>query len=239
MLDTPGFSDIDFSDLKISFAGGMAVTLDVAKDWKRVTGCTVIEAYGLTETSPAACINPLILEEYNGMIGLPISSTYIKIIDPEGNDLGIDEAGELCIKGPQVTQGYWNLPELNDSTFTSDGYFRTGDVATINAEGYLKIMDRMKDMILVSGFNVYPNEIDDVLSNHPKIVEAAAIGIDDAVQGQVVKVFIVKSDLSLTEDEVKAYCKENFTGYKRPKEIVFIDELPKSNVGKILRKNLS
>ena len=238
MLDTPGFDEIDFSNLKISFAGGMAVTLDVAEDWKKVTGCTVVEAYGLTETSPAACINPLDLKEYNGMIGLPISSTYVKIIDPDGNDLGIDEAGELCIKGPQVTQGYWNLPELKDTTFTQDGYFRTGDIAQINDEGYVKILDRMKDMILVSGFNVYPNEIEDVLSHHTKIVEAAAIGIDDETQGQAVKVFIVKSEPSLTEDEVRRYCKENFTGYKRPKEIEFMDELPKSNVGKILRKEL-
>lgn len=238
MLDTPGFNEIDFSGLKITFAGGMAVTSDVAQEWKSVTGCTVVEAYGLTETSPAACINPLDIPEYNGMIGLPISSTHVKIIDLEGKDLGLNEAGELCIKGPQVTQGYWNLPELKDKTFTEDGYFRTGDIASINDEGFVKILDRMKDMILVSGFNVYPNEIDDVLSAHPKILEAAVIGVDDEVMGETVKAFIVKSDPSLTEEEIKAYCKENLTGYKRPKMIEFMDELPKSNVGKILRKEL-
>ncbi|MGH1427616.1 MAG: AMP-binding protein [Arenicella sp.] len=238
MLDTPGFDEIDFSNMKITFAGGMAVTQDVADEWKQRTGNTVVEAYGLTETSPAACINPMNLKDYNGTIGLPISSTLIKIIDAEGNDLGMNEPGELCIKGPQVTQGYWNLPELKDTTFTSDGYFRTGDIAQVNEKGYVKLLDRMKDMILVSGFNVYPNELDDVLSSHPKILEAAVIGIDDDVMGQSVKAFIVKSDDSLTEDEVKAYCKENLTGYKRPREIEFLDELPKSNVGKILRKEL-
>jgi len=238
MLDTPGFDKIDFSGVKVTFAGGMAVSQDVAEDWKRITGCTVVEAYGLTETSPAVCINPLNLDEFNGMIGLPISSTHIKIIDTQGNDLGVGEAGELCIKGPQVTQGYWNLPELNDTTFTEDGYFRTGDVASINEQGYVKLLDRIKDMILVSGFNVYPNEIDDVLTQHPDIAEAATIGVDCDETGQKVKVFIVKGDADLSEADVRAYCKENLTAYKRPKMIEFIDELPKSNVGKILRKDL-
>lgn len=238
MLDTKGFDQIDFSGLKVTFAGGMAVTRDVAEEWKSRTGCTVIEAYGLTETSPAACINPMNLAEYNGMIGLPISSTYIRIIDSEGQDVGMDAAGELCIKGPQVTQGYWNLPELKETTFTEDGYFRTGDVAKINEQGYVELLDRIKDMILVSGFNVYPNEIDNVLSAHPKVLEAAVIGVDDDVMGETVKAFIVKSDPSLTKEELKAYCKENLTGYKRPRTIEFMDELPKSNVGKILRKNL-
>ena len=238
MLDTPGFDEIDFSNMKITFAGGMAVTQDVADEWKTRTGNTVVEAYGLTETSPAACINPMNLKDYNGTIGLPISSTLIKIIDTEGNDLGMNAAGELCIKGPQVTQGYWNLPELKDTTFTTDGYFRTGDIAQVDEKGYVKLLDRMKDMILVSGFNVYPNELDDVLSSHPKILEAAVIGVDDDVMGQSVKAFVVKSDDSLTESEIKEYCKENLTGYKRPRDIEFLDELPKSNVGKILRKEL-
>lgn len=238
MLDTPGFDKIDFSPLKIAFAGGMAVTQDVAAEWKRRTGVTVVEAYGLTETSPAACINPLTLEEYNGSIGLPISSTYIQIKDDAGQDVGIDAEGELCIKGPQVTQGYWNLPELNETAFTEDGYFRTGDYAKINQQGYITILDRKKDMILVSGFNVYPNEIDDIVSGHDKIIEAAAIGIDDPVMGQAVKLFVVAADQSLEEEDVLNYCRENLTGYKCPKVIEFIDELPKSNVGKILRKDL-
>lgn len=238
MLDTPGFEKIDFSDLKLTFAGGMAVTHDVAQEWKNRTGCTVVEAYGLTETSPAACINPLTLAEYNGCIGLPIPSTLIQIKDDDGHDLGVDAEGELCIKGPQVTQGYWNLPELNESAFTEDGYFRTGDCAKIDKQGYVKILDRKKDMILVSGFNVYPNEVDDIISAHGKVTEAAAIGIDDSISGQAVKAFVVKADESLTVDELQAYCHENLTGYKCPKTIEFIDELPKSNVGKILRKNL-
>lgn len=238
LMNTKGFSEIDFSQLKLSFAGGMSVTRDVADDWKSITGKPIVEAYGLTETSPAATINPLDLPDYNGFIGLPISSTYVQIKDAEGNDLGIDTEGELCIKGPQVTQGYWQKPEETKNAFTADGYFRTGDFAMINKDGYLKILDRKKDMILVSGFNVFPNEVEAVLSQHPNILEAAAIGIDDPVSGEAVKVFIVKSDASLDEAEVKRYCKEQLTGYKRPKEIVFIDELPKSNVGKILRKNL-
>ncbi|MEO0443612.1 MAG: AMP-binding protein, partial [Pseudomonadota bacterium] len=238
LMDTPTFDTMDFSRLKTTFAGGMAVTHDVAEEWKKRTGCTVVEAYGLTETSPAACINPLNLEEYNGYIGMPIPSTYIQIKDEEGNDLGINTPGELCIKGPQVTQGYWQLPELNDTAFTSDGFFRTGDIAQINDDGYIKIMDRKKDMILVSGFNVYPNEIDDIISSHPMVTEAASIGIADDTTGEAIKTFVVKNDDTLTEDILLDYCRENLTGYKRPKLIEFIDELPKSNVGKILRKNL-
>lgn len=238
IMNTEGFNEIDFSPLKLSFAGGMSVTKDVADDWKAITKKPIVEAYGLTETSPAATINPLDLPDYNGFIGLPISSTYIQIKDEDGKDLGIDAEGELCIKGPQVTQGYWQKPDETRNAFTEDGYFRTGDCAMINADGYIKILDRKKDMILVSGFNVFPNEVEAVLSQHPKILEAAAIGMKDADAGEVVKVFVVKSDNSLDEEEVKRYCKEQLTGYKRPKAIEFIDELPKSNVGKILRKNL-
>lgn len=238
LMNTEGFKGIDFSSLKLSFAGGMSVTKDVADDWKAITKKPIVEAYGLTETSPAATINPLDLPDYNGFIGLPISSTYIQIKDEDGKDVGIDAEGELCIKGPQVTQGYWQKPDETRNAFTEDGYFRTGDYAMINAEGYIKILDRKKDMILVSGFNVFPNEVESVLSQHPKILEAAAIGMKDANAGEVVKAFVVKSDNSLDEEEVKRYCKEQLTGYKRPKAIEFIDELPKSNVGKILRKNL-
>ena len=172
------------------------------------------------------------------MVGLPIPSTWVKVIDAEETDMGINVPGELCIKGPQVTQGYWNLPELEKTLFTSDGYLKTGDIAQIDEKGYVKLLDRKKDMILVSGFNVYPNELDDVLSAHAKISEAAVIGVADDVMGQAVKAFVVKSDESLTVDEIKDYCRENLTGYKRPKYIEFIAELPKSNVGKVLRKEL-
>jgi long-chain acyl-CoA synthetase len=238
LMDTKGFDELDFSKLKLSFAGGMSVTRDVADDWKAITNLPVVEAYGLTETSPAATMNPLDMKEYNGFIGLPISSTYVQVKDAEGNNLGKNVEGELCIKGPQVTQGYWNRPEETKNAFTEDEYFRTGDYAMINEEGYVKILDRKKDMILVSGFNVFPNQVEDVLCQHPKILEAAVIGMPDSVTGEAVKAFVVKSDESLNEEEIKAHCKENLTGYKRPKEILFIDELPKSNVGKILRKKL-
>ena len=238
MLDTPGFEKIDFSTLRLTLGGGMAVTSDVAAEWHQKTNCSVIEAYGLTETSPAACINPMTQTEFNGMIGLPISSTLVKIIDNDEADVGVNATGELCIKGPQVTPGYWNLPELKKTMFTEDGFFKTGDIAQINEQGYIKLLDRKKDMILVSGFNVFPNEIDDVLSSHDMILEAAVIGVDDDVMGQTVKAFIVKADNNLNEEEVRKFCKENLTGYKRPKYIEFMDELPKSNVGKILRKEL-
>ncbi len=238
LLNTDGFNDIDFSGLKLTLAGGMSVTKDVADDWKKVTNTPVVEAYGLTETSPAATMNPLDLQDYNGFIGLPISSTYVQIKDEDGNDMGIDAEGEICIKGPQVTQGYWQKPEETDKAFTADGYFRTGDFASINAEGYVKILDRKKDMILVSGFNVFPNEVESVLSQHPDILETAAIGMPDPTSGEVVKVFVVKNNPDLTAEEVMRYSREQLTAYKCPKEVVFMDELPKSNVGKILRKNL-
>ncbi len=238
LLNTKGFDQLDFSGLKLTLAGGMSVTRDVADDWKKITDVPVIEAYGLTETSPAATMNPLDLKDYNGFIGLPISSTYVQIKDDDGNDVGIDAEGEICIKGPQVTQGYWQKPEETDKAFTADGYFRTGDFASINSEGYVKILDRKKDMILVSGFNVFPNEVESVLSQHPDILETAAIGIPDSTSGEVVKVFVVKNNPDLTAEEVIRYSREQLTAYKCPKEVVFMDELPKSNVGKILRKNL-
>jgi len=238
MLHTPSFAELDFSALKMTLGGGMAVQKAVAENWKKVTGVTLLEAYGLTETSPAACINPITLEDYNGFIGLPISSTECCIVDDDGNLVQLGESGELCIRGPQVMKGYWQRPEATEEVLNADGWLHTGDIAVMNADGYFKIVDRKKDMILVSGFNVYPNEIEDVITLHPKVLEAAAIGIPDEKSGEAVSLYLVKSDPTLTEDEVRAFCKENLTGYKRPRYIEFMDDLPKSNVGKILRREL-
>ena len=215
----------------------MAVQKDTAKRWKETTGVTLVEAYGLTETCPAACMNPPNLKEYNGMIGLPISSTECEIRDDEGNKMPVGERGELCIRGPQVMKGYLNRPEATAETIDKDGWLLTGDIAVMNEKGFFKIVDRKKDMILVSGFNVYPNEIEDAACLHPNIIEAAAIGLPDPKSGEVVKLFVVVK-IPMTEDEVKAHCRENLTGYKNPRHIEFRDELPKSNVGKILRKDL-
>lgn len=237
LLNTPGFEDINFDNFRFSLGGGMAVQKDTAARWKKVTGVTLLEAYGLTETCPAACINPPNLKEYNGMIGLPIPSTECKIIDDDGNTLPIGERGELCIKGPQVMKGYLNRPDATAETIDADGWLKTGDVAIMNEDGYLKIVDRKKDMILVSGFNVYPNEIEDAACLHPNIIECAAIGIPDEKSGEVVKLFVVVKE-TMSADEVKAHCRENLTGYKIPRIIEFRDDLPKSNVGKILRKDL-
>jgi long-chain acyl-CoA synthetase len=238
LLNTPGFANLDFSHLRVTLAGGMAVQRAVAERWKAVTGSTLVEAYGLTETSPAACINPMDLEDYNGYIGLPISSTECGIFDDEGRPLPQGETGELCVRGPQVMKGYWQRPEATAEVLTDDGWLRTGDVAEMNPEGYFKIVDRKKDMILVSGFNVYPNEIEDVIAQHPKVLEVAIIGVPDEKSGEAVKACVVKRDDSLTAEELKTYCADNLTGYKRPRHIEFFDELPKSNVGKILRKDL-
>ena len=238
LLNTEGFAELDFSAVKMCLGGGMAVQQAVAEQWKKVTGVTLIEAYGLTETSPAACINPVNLEDYNGFIGLPISSTEGAIKSEEGEFLPVGEIGELCIRGPQVMKGYWQRPEATDEVLDPDGWLHTGDIALMNEQGYFKIVDRKKDMILVSGFNVYPNEIEDVVALHPKVLEVAAIGVPDEKSGEVVSLFVVKKDPSLTKDEVIAFCKENLTGYKRPRYIEFMDDLPKSNVGKILRREL-
>jgi long-chain acyl-CoA synthetase len=238
LLNTPGIEDVDFSHLKMSFGGGMAVQPSVAKEWAELTNTVMIEGYGLTETSPAAVVNPMDAKEFSGCIGLPISSTEVSIRDNDGNELGFNEAGELFIKGPQVMRGYWQRPEETANSITEDGWFATGDVATINEEGYIKLVDRKKDMILVSGFNVYPNELESVIAEHPQILELAAIGVPDENSGEVVKVFIVPKTPDLTKEEVMAFCKKNLTGYKRPKYIEFMSELPKSNVGKILRKDL-
>ena len=238
LLHNDQFSSLDFSSLKLTLGGGMAVQKAVAEKWKKVTGRPLIEAYGLTETSPAACINPMTLKDFNGFIGLPISSTDVQIQDDEGKVLELGEIGEICIKGPQVMKGYWNRPEETEKVMTKDGYFRSGDLGTMDQNGFIKIVDRKKDMIIVSGFNVYPNEIEDIIVGHPKVLEAAAIGIPDEKSGESIKVFVVKKDEGLTEAELLAFCKENLTGYKRPREIEFRKELPKSNVGKILRKDL-
>lgn len=238
LLNHPDFSQCDFSRLKISLGGGMAVQKAVAERWKQVTSCPLIEAYGLTETSPAACINPAHSQDYNSFIGLPISSTEVAIKDDQENNLPFMETGEVCIKGPQVMRGYWQRPDETALVFTKDGYFKTGDIGYMTPEGYVKLVDRKKDMILVSGFNVYPNEIEDVLALHPGVFEAAAIGVPDAVSGEIVKVFIVKKDSSLTAEEIIRHCRQNLTGYKVPKLVEFRESLPKTNVGKILRREL-
>ena len=238
LLHTPGFADLDFSTLKAALGGGMAVQRAVAEKWQEVTGSRLIEAYGLTETSPAACINPMDIEEFNGCIGLPISSTEGAIMDDDGNLLAQGEVGELVLRGPQVMKGYWQRPEETAKVITKEGWLRTGDVAMMTEEGFFKIVDRKKDMILVSGFNVFPNEIEDVVAHHPKVQEVAVIGVPDSKSTEAVKMFVVPKDPSLTEEELRAFCKNELTGYKRPRHIEFRDELPKSNVGKILRREL-
>jgi len=238
LLNTPGFAELDFSHLKGALGGGMAVQRAVAERWRKVTGTPLVEAYGLTETSPAACINPMDMEEFNGCIGLPIPSTECAIMNDAGDLLSQGEVGELVIRGPQVMKGYWQRPEETAKVLTNDGWLRTGDVAMMTKDGFFKIVDRKKDMILVSGFNVFPNEIEDVIAHHPKVLEVAVVGVPDAKSTEAVKAFIVKSDPSLTEEELRAFCAEELTGYKRPKHIEFRNELPKSNVGKILRREL-
>ena len=238
LLNTPGFADLDFSNLCMTLGGGMAVQRAVAENWKKVTGVPLIEAYGLTETSPAACINPMDLEDYNGAIGLPISSTECRVIDEEGNPQPVGETGELCVKGPQVMKGYWERPEETAKVLDDEGWLRTGDMAKMDEKGFFFIVDRKKDMILVSGFNVYPNEIEDVVAEHPKVLEVGAIGAPDEKSGEVVKVVVVRKDDSLTVKELRDHCRKELTGYKVPKYVEFVDELPKTNVGKILRREL-
>ena len=238
LLNTPGFKDIDFSHLKLALGGGMAVQRAVAEHWQNVTGTPLLEAYGLTETSPAACINPLNLKAFNGKIGLPISSTDCSIQDDDWNELPIGEIGEICIRGPQVMQGYWQLPKETANVLSTDGWLHTGDIGFLDEQGYVQIVDRKKDMILVSAFNVYPNEVENVLVKHPGVLEVGVIGIPDEKSGEAVAAVVVKSDPSLTEDELKEFCKEDLTNYKRPHHIFFAEELPKTNVGKILRREL-
>ena len=236
LLNTPGFETLDFSALKISLGGGMAVQAVVAARWKTVTGCILTQAWGLTETSPAACINP-IGTDFNGSIGLPISSTEISIRSDDGTELGVDAVGEICVRGPQVTGGYWNRPDETEKVFFND-WLRTGDIGRIDDGGFVYIEDRKKDMILVSGFNVYPNEVEGVAVEHPGVLEAAAVAEPDANSGEAVALFVVKRDPELTAEELIAHCRIELTGYKVPKHIYFRAELPKSNVGKILRRSL-
>jgi long-chain acyl-CoA synthetase len=238
LLNTPGFDEVDFSALRLTLGGGMAVQRAVADRWKQVTGVTLVEAYGLTETSPAACINPMDLAEYNGSIGLPIPSTDACIKDEDGHMLPVGEVGELCIKGPQVMKGYWQRPEETANAIDADGWLHTGDMARMDEKGFFYIVDRKKDMILVSGFNVYPNEVEDVIAMLPGVLEVAAVGVPDEKSGEAVKLVIVRKDPALTAEQVKAHAKANLTGYKQPKIVEFRDELPKTNVGKILRREL-
>jgi long-chain acyl-CoA synthetase len=232
------FARLDFSGLKVSNGGGMAVQQATAEKWLRVTGCPIVEGYGLSETSPVATSNRLDVTEFSGTIGLPVPSTEIAIRDDDGKDVPLGQPGEICIRGPQVMAGYWNRPDETAKVMTADGFFKSGDVGVMDERGYVKIVDRKKDMILVSGFNVYPNEIEQVVNLHPGVLECAAVGIPDERSGEAVKLFVVKGDPTLSEDDLQRHCRENFTAYKRPKYIEFRDELPKSNVGKILRREL-
>jgi len=234
----PDFARLDFSKLVVSNGGGMAVQKATAERWLRVTGCPVVEGYGLSETSPVATSNRLDLTEFTGTIGLPFPSTEISIRDDEGQELPEGAAGEICIRGPQVMAGYWNRPDETARVMTVDGFFKSGDIGVMDARGYVRIVDRKKDMILVSGFNVYPNEIEQVVGMHPAVLECAVVGIPDERSGEAVKLFVVKSDPTLSEDDLTRYCRENFTAYKRPRYIEFREDLPKSPVGKILRREL-
>ncbi|WP_457282797.1 AMP-binding protein [Polaromonas sp. P5_D5] len=238
LLQHPQFKTVDFSALCVSQAGGMAASEGTAKHWLQVTGCPMIEGWGMSETCAIGTNNPVMNKEFTGTIGLPLPSIEIAIKDDDGLSLALGESGEICIKGPQVMTGYYQQPEENKKAFTSDGFMRTGDIGIMDERGYTKIIDRKKDMIIVSGFNVFPNELENVISLCPGVVECAAIGIADEKQGEAIKVFVVKNDPTLTEDDVSAYCKQHLTGYKRPKYIEFRDDLPKTNVGKILRREL-
>lgn len=238
LLNNADFQKLDFSTLQMTLGGGMAVQKAVADRWEKVTGKPLIEAYGLTETSPGATINPLDLPEYNGAIGLPIPSTDLVLRDDDGKEVALGERGEICIKGPQVMLGYWKRPEETAKMIDRDGWLATGDIGVIDERGFVRIVDRKKDMILVSGFNVYPNEIEAVVAMHPGVLECAAVGVPDEKSGEAVKLFVVKKDPTLTADALLAHCREQLTGYKCPRDVEFRTELPKSNVGKILRREL-
>jgi long-chain acyl-CoA synthetase len=238
LLNTPGFDKLDFSKLKISNGGGMATQKPVAEKWLKTTGCALSEGYGLSETSPTLTCNRADIDQFSGTIGLPVPSTHLSIRDDDGKELPLGEPGEICAKGPQVMAGYWNRPDETANVMTADGYFRTGDIGVMDENGYTKIVDRKKDMILVSGFNVYPNEIEEVIASHPGVLECAVIGVQDAKSGEAVKAFIVKKDPNLTAEEVIKFCGTQLTNYKVPKQIEFRTDLPKTNVGKILRREL-
>jgi long-chain acyl-CoA synthetase len=238
LMHHPDFKKIDFSKLKISNGGGMAVQRPVAEQWKQITGCSIAEGYGLSETSPTLTCNTATSTEFNGSIGIPVPSTYLSIRDDDGKEVPFGEPGEICAKGPQVMAGYWNRPDETANVMTADGYFRTGDIGVMTPDGYTKIVDRKKDMILVSGFNVYPNEIEEVIASHPGVLECAVIGVADDKSGEAVKAFVVKKDPNVTAEDIIKFCREELTGYKVPKQIEFRTELPKTNVGKILRRQL-
>jgi long-chain acyl-CoA synthetase len=238
MANHPDFNTVDWSSLKISVGGGMAVQSSTAKQWLEKTGCAIIEGYGLSETSPVASTNPVDGNTYSGSIGVPMPNTEMKLLDDDGNEVALGERGEIAIKGPQVMAGYWQRPDETAKVMTADGFLRTGDIGVVDERGFFKIVDRKKDMILVSGFNVYPNEVEDVVAQMPGVLECAAVGVRDAKTGEAVKLVVVKKDLSITEADVRAYCEVNLTGYKRPKVVEFRTDLPKSPVGKILRREL-
>ena len=238
LMHTPGFASQDFSKLRVCMGGGAPVQNAVSARWKSITGQHITEGYGLSETSPILTANPLSLTEAIGSIGIPFPSTDISIRDDDGKEVAMGEAGELCAKGPQVMRGYWQNDTANAECFTPDGYFKTGDIATVDAEGYFRIVDRKKDMILVSGFNVFPNEIEDVIAHLDGVMESACVGVPDDKTGEAVKVFVVRSKDSVTEDDIIAHCRKELAAYKVPRQIVFKAELPKSTVGKILRREL-
>jgi long-chain acyl-CoA synthetase len=238
LAENPDFQSLDFSSLRISNGGGMAVQQAVAEKWLKLTGVPIIEGYGLSETSPVATCNPIMSREYSGTIGLPFPNTEIAILDDAGEPLPLGQPGEIAIRGPQVMVGYWQHPDETAKVMTPDGFFKSGDIGIMDERGYIRIVDRKKDMIIVSGFNVYPNEVEGVVAMHPGVVECAAIGVPDAKSGEAVKVFVVRKDPALTEAQLMDYCREHLTGYKKPKFIEFRDELPKTNVGKILRREL-
>ena len=238
LLNTPGFDGVDFSALKMSIGGGMAVQASVARKWRQVTGNTLLEAYGLTETSPTVCINPFDIEAFNGSIGLPVPSTDCRIENDDGEILGIGETGELCVRGPQVMKGYWQQPEETHACMDPGGWFHTGDIARFDEQGFVYLVDRKKDMILVSGFNVYPSEVEEVVSEHPDVLEVGAIGVPDEQTGEAVKIVVVKRNPGLTKESLDKHCRKNLTAYKCPKQVEFAGDLPKSNVGKILRREL-
>jgi len=238
LMDHPGFRQLDFSALKVTNSGGTALVKATAERWEALTGCRIVEGYGLTETSPVASTNPYGQLARLGTVGIPVAGTAFKVIDDDGNELPLGERGELCIKGPQVMKGYWQQPEATAQALDADGWFKTGDIAVIDPDGFTRIVDRKKDMIIVSGFNVYPNEIEDVVMGHPKVANCAAIGVPDERSGEAVKLFVVPREGGLSVEELKAYCKANFTGYKVPKHIVLRESLPMTPVGKILRREL-
>ncbi len=238
LMQRPEFADIDFSRFKGAMGGGMAVQRAVSDDWEAITGMPIIQGYGLTETSPVICANPLTATEFNGSVGVPLPSTDIAIFGEQANELAIGEVGEICARGPQVMQGYWQRPEATEQIMFDDGWLRTGDVGRMDERGYVFIEDRLKDLIIVSGFNVYPTEIEDVVVSHPGVLEAAAIGVPDSKTGEAVKLFVVRKDVALTAEELERYCREHLTAYKIPDHIEFRDDLPKSNIGKVLKREL-